>query len=54
LFHGGKIFHIVRPIDENVEDDRMTYQLVGEAYVVGHMHGEVDELGLDTADITLV
>jgi hypothetical protein len=37
-----------------VDAENKKYQLLGESYVHGTMHGEATHLGLDLVDITLV
>lgn len=51
IFSYARTAHILRP---TADVERKTYTIIGEAYVHGMMHGEVEELGLEEQDITLV
>ena len=52
LFDGAPFFYIIRKCNTGGSDEK--YELTGEAYVHKAMHGEVEALGLESYDITLV
>ncbi|KEY75186.1 hypothetical protein S7711_01628 [Stachybotrys chartarum IBT 7711] len=51
IFNCAMTAHILRP---TADINKKTYIIIGEAYVHGMMHGEVEELSLEEQDITLV
>lgn len=53
IFDGSTTAHLIRRKDSG-HDGREVYQLVGEAFVHGMMYGEIEQLGIEEQDITLI
>jgi hypothetical protein len=51
IFNGSRTAHILRPVPGTGASE---YTLIGEAYVSGMMDGEIETLGLEPQEITLV
>lgn len=51
IFSFATTAHVIR---RTPDSERETYALVGEAYVHGMMHGEVEDLGIEEQEIVLV
>jgi hypothetical protein len=51
VLHRSATPHVLRP---SLEQDKLTYRFLGQAYVHGMMNGEVEELKINDEDIVLV
>jgi hypothetical protein len=52
--NGSPYLHVLRKVSDGSDTEPETWKFVGNAYVHGMMHGEVDELEVEEEDIVLV